>query len=77
MVKTQKSSLFGSCQVSYTVYDDAGNVVATICNYENSGAAPTTAEAAAELYDAGAPDDKKSDGGNSGGGMGGMGGMDF
>ncbi|MEO8394271.1 MAG: DUF6531 domain-containing protein, partial [Chloroflexota bacterium] len=56
VVKTQQSSLFGSCQVSYTVYDDAGNVVATICNYENSGAVPTTAEEAAALYDAEHPD---------------------
>lgn len=56
ILKTQKSSLFGSCQVSYTVYDLAGNVVASICNYENSGAAPTTAAEAAALYDLAEPD---------------------
>ena len=31
--KTQQSSLFGSCKVAYTVYDDAGNVEKSICNY--------------------------------------------
>ena len=56
ILKTQKSSLFGSCQVSYTVYDAAGNVVASICNYDNSGAAPTTAAEATALYDLAEPD---------------------
>jgi len=56
VVKTQNSSLFGSCQVSYTVYDAAGNIVASICNYENSGSAPTTASAAVALYNSSDPD---------------------
>jgi RHS repeat-associated protein len=56
IIKTQKSSLFGSCQISYTVYDEAGNVVASICNYENSGSPPTTAEEAEALYNESEPD---------------------
>ena len=55
-VQTQKSSLFGSCQISYVVYDAVGNVVASICNYENSGSAPTTAEEAEALYNESEPD---------------------
>ena len=55
ILKTQKSSLFGSCEVSYTVYDLAGSVVASICNYDNNGAAPTTAAEAAALYDLAEP----------------------
>ena len=39
----QHSSMLGSCQVSYTVYDEAGNIVASICNYDLSTApTPTT-----------------------------------
>src|SRR4030095_5642913 len=34
VIKTQQSSNFGSCDISFTVYDSAGNVVATICNYD-------------------------------------------
>jgi RHS repeat-associated protein len=56
VIKTQKSSLFGSCQVAYTVYDDAGNVVASLCNYQNAGADPTTAAEAAALYDLSTPE---------------------
>lgn len=50
VVKTQKSSLFGTCEFSYTVYDDTGNVVATVCGPQNT-TAPTTVAAAEAMYD--------------------------
>ena len=56
VIQTQQSSMFGSCSISYTVYDDAGNVVASICNYENNGDAPKDADDAAALYDIADPD---------------------
>ncbi len=49
VVQVNQSSTFGSCAKSRTVYDAAGNVVASICNYENAGAAPTTAAEAIQL----------------------------
>lgn len=56
VVQTNQNSNFGSCTRSYTVYDAAGHVVASLCNYENSGAAPTTAAEAVALYDPDFPD---------------------
>lgn len=51
VVKSQKSSLLGTCQFSYTVYDDVGNIVATVCGPQNT-TAPTTVAAAEAMYDA-------------------------
>jgi len=34
VVQTNQSSSFGSCTRSRTIYDEAGNVVATLCNFE-------------------------------------------
>ncbi|MCZ7554514.1 MAG: RHS repeat protein [Anaerolineales bacterium] len=57
VVKTQQLCTFGGCQASYTVYDAAGNVLASICSYDpGTHAPPTTAEEAAALYDADNPD---------------------
>jgi len=57
MVQTNQNSTFGSCSVSRTVYDAAGNVVASICNYDpGAGPAPTTAAEAVALYSATFPD---------------------
>ena len=59
IVQTQQSSAFGSCNISYTVYDEAGNVVASICNYENNADPPIPpgdADDAAALYDIAYPD---------------------
>ncbi|MEP7286967.1 MAG: RHS repeat-associated core domain-containing protein [Chloroflexota bacterium] len=56
-VKTQQSQTFGGCTIAYTVYDAAGNVVASICNYDPGvGADPTTAAQAAALYSTAAPE---------------------
>ena len=55
VIKTQQSSLLGSCQFSYTVYDPAGNVTATVCSRVNI-TPPATAAAAAALYDSTDPD---------------------
>ncbi|MBK8139261.1 MAG: hypothetical protein IPK52_26160 [Chloroflexi bacterium] len=58
----QHSSMLGSCQVSYTVYDEAGNIVASICNYDLSTAPtpttepPTDAASATALYKPAYPD---------------------
>jgi RHS repeat-associated protein len=54
VIKTQKSSLLGSCQFSYTVYDAAGNVLATVCSRQNTTPPTTVAEALA-MYDANDP----------------------
>jgi len=57
VVKTQQLHTFGGCEASYTVYDAAGNVLASICNYDpGTHAAPTTAEEAAALYNDADPD---------------------
>ena len=59
-VKTQQSSTFGSCTVSYSVYDMQGNVIASICNY-NPGASPdpTTVAQAIALFNPATPDTNK------------------
>jgi RHS repeat-associated protein len=59
VVKTSQNSNFGVCQISYTVYDHTGRVVATICNYVNGGADPTTAAQAVALYDPALPDQNR------------------
>ncbi len=57
VTKTQQSSNFGNCDISYTVYDTAGNVVASICNYDpGMSGDPTTAAEAVALYNASFPD---------------------
>ncbi|MEZ4672578.1 MAG: RHS repeat-associated core domain-containing protein [Anaerolineae bacterium] len=58
VVKTQQTSLFGTCQFFYTVYDAAGNVVATVCSLENV-TAPTTVTAAKAMYVPADPDKNK------------------
>ena len=51
VVRTNQSATFGSCLSSYTVYDPAGNVVASLCNYDPNGQVdPTTAAAAVSIY---------------------------
>ena len=57
IVKTQQSSLFGSCVLLYTVYDAAGHVTATVCvNPEDTGTSiPTDVEEALAIYDADDP----------------------
>ena len=51
VVRTNQSATFGSCLSSYTVYDPAGNVVASLCNYDPNGQTdPVTAAAAVSLY---------------------------
>lgn len=53
LIQRQQSSQFGDCEISRTVYDARGQVVASICNYEpGTNSAPTTAAEAAALYDA-------------------------
>ncbi|MBK9121516.1 MAG: PD40 domain-containing protein [Chloroflexi bacterium] len=55
-----KGSVFGNCDVTYTVYDTAGNVVATICNYSpGADPAPSDAQEAANLYDAEKPNENR------------------
>jgi len=57
VIKTQQSSNFGTCEISFTVFDEAGNVVATICNYDpGMDPDPTTAAEAAALYNPDFPD---------------------
>ncbi|MEL6525219.1 MAG: DUF6531 domain-containing protein, partial [Chloroflexota bacterium] len=56
VIKTCKSSLMGTCSFTYTVYDEAGNVLGTACAVVNV-TAPTTVEDLQKLYDA--TDDKK------------------
>jgi RHS repeat-associated protein len=56
--QTQQSSNFGGCDISFTVYDAAGNVVASICNYVlGSSPEPTDATEAAALFNVLHPDE--------------------
>jgi len=55
VIKTQQSSLLGSCQFSYTVYDLAGNVMATVCSSENR-VPPITVEEMIDTFDPSDPD---------------------
>lgn len=57
VIKRQRSSLFGTCSFNYSVYDDASNVIATVCS-QQSVTPPTSIAEAEALYDAGDPDDK-------------------
>ena len=54
VVKIQQSSLLGTCQFSYMVYDAAGDTVATVCGHQ-SVTAPTTVAQAIAMYDANDP----------------------
>jgi YD repeat-containing protein len=56
VIKTQQSSNFGSCDISYTVYDAVGNTLASICKYQNLGSAPQTAQEALALFDPATPE---------------------
>lgn len=51
VIKTAKSNLFGNCQFTYTLYDEAGNVEATACGRE-SVTPPATVAGMLALYDA-------------------------
>jgi RHS repeat-associated protein len=55
VIKTQKTSMFGCCQFTYTVYDDADHVVAFI-NSDTSQTPPTSKAAAIALFDSAHPD---------------------
>jgi RHS repeat-associated protein len=51
VIQTNQNTTFGSCTSSYTVYDLAGNVVASICNYDpGMGSAPTNVTQAVALF---------------------------
>jgi RHS repeat-associated protein len=52
VIKTQKTSLMGTCQFNYTVYDAAGNVTGTACGLINQTPAPTDLTGLLALYDA-------------------------
>lgn len=55
-VQVNQSSTFGNCTKSRTVYDAAGNVLASICNYDHTGSHPTTVAEAIALFDPQNPD---------------------
>jgi RHS repeat-associated protein len=57
VVQINQNSNFGSCQRTRTVYDAAGNGVASICNYDpGSDPHPTDVTEAVALYDEGTPE---------------------
>lgn len=58
-IKVQQSSLLGSCKASFALYDHANHVLASICNYENAGAEPTSEVAAEALFNEATPDKNK------------------
>ena len=60
IVRTRQGSTVGSCTSSYTVFDSAGNVLASICNYDpGTKAPPVTAQEAVDLYESSSPDDNR------------------
>ena len=57
LIKTSQNTTFGNCQTNFTVYDAAGKVVASICNYDpGAGADPTTVAQAVALFNPALPD---------------------
>jgi len=59
VIKTQQINTFGSCDKSFTLYDNAGNVLASVCNYDNAGADPMTVTAAVALFNSVTPEKNK------------------
>jgi RHS repeat-associated protein len=56
-VRTKQSATFGNCIASCSVFDAAGNVVASICNYDaGTNADPTTVAQAVALFNPAFPD---------------------
>jgi RHS repeat-associated protein len=57
VVKVSQASTFGPCKISYTVYDAADHVVASLCNYDPGlSADPTTVAEAIALFNPATPD---------------------
>lgn len=59
LIKKTENTTFGSCTASFTLYDNANNVLATICNYDPTvgpGPDPTTVAEATALFNPANPD---------------------
>ncbi|MFZ2878366.1 MAG: DUF6531 domain-containing protein, partial [Phototrophicaceae bacterium] len=56
VIKTVRSSLFGSCRISQSYYDDAGNVIATICGHDSVDPTMVTYAQLDSVYDPNDPD---------------------
>ena len=60
VIRTKQSSTFGSCTSSFTLFDDAGNVIASICNYDPGlNQDITTLAQALKLYNPNKPDQNR------------------
>lgn len=57
--QVNQSATFGNCTKSYTVYDAAGNVVASLCNYTWTGTAPQDADDAADIASQSLPEENR------------------
>ena len=55
IIKTRKESLTGNCEYSFTVYDAAGNVVATVCGRDNITPIPDSVTDARNAFDSNDP----------------------
>ncbi|MHB8627019.1 MAG: DUF7948 domain-containing protein [Aggregatilineales bacterium] len=58
VARTNQSATFGNCLSSFSLYDPAGNVIASLCNYNPNGQPdPTTVAQALALVQAALPND--------------------
>src|SRR5262249_12979912 len=59
-IRTKQSMTFGSCTSSFTLFDEAGNVLASICNYAlGTDQDITTLAQALQLYNPQNPDQNR------------------
>jgi len=57
LIRTNQSATFGSCTSSFTLYDAAGKILASVCNYDTGGGAdPLTLPQVLALYNSRYPD---------------------
>jgi YD repeat-containing protein len=59
--RTNQNLTFGNCTAAFTLYDPAGSVLASVCNYDNGSSPtdPTTLAGVLALYNAAFPDKNK------------------
>ena len=51
VIRTNKTSMFGTCQYNHTVYDEAGNVLGTACGLVTASPIPSDVTDLLALYD--------------------------
>lgn len=52
VIRTNRNSLFGTCQYNYTIYDEADNVLGTACSRHSASTNPTNTQDLRDIYNA-------------------------